>query len=89
LKNSPKENLFLKNTANVHVFNISILAPSNHDPINPSHNTDAIDIVGSVNVLVEHSYISVGKITSFTKKWLLRGAVDREGACPTWQVKQR
>uniref|UniRef100_A0A914BZ35 Glycoside hydrolase family 28 protein n=1 Tax=Acrobeloides nanus TaxID=290746 RepID=A0A914BZ35_9BILA len=43
---------------NAHIYNINITAPGSEDPVNPSHNTDGIDVGNSVNVLVENSHIS-------------------------------
>lgn len=60
LKNSPNENIAMQSCKNVHIHNISILAPSSEDKVLPSHNTDAIDVNGE-NIVIENSYISVGK----------------------------
>jgi polygalacturonase len=60
-KDSPMFNIGLSGVKNVHIYNISITAPASGDPVNPSHNTDGIDAGNSQNVLVENSYISVGK----------------------------
>ena len=44
-----------------HVSHVNVLSPGSHDPTNPSHNTDGIDVGNSQNVLVEYSYVSVGE----------------------------
>uniref|UniRef100_A0A914WRR4 Glycoside hydrolase family 28 n=1 Tax=Plectus sambesii TaxID=2011161 RepID=A0A914WRR4_9BILA len=54
LKNSPSWTLHLANCTDVHIYNTTVLAPSN------SHNTDGFDIDCSVNVLLENSYYSGG-----------------------------
>jgi polygalacturonase len=54
LRNSPSWTLHLANVTGAHVFNVTILAPAT------SHNTDAIDVDCSSDVLIEDAHIAVG-----------------------------
>jgi hypothetical protein len=58
--NSPAAHLVVKGRAgNVTIEGVTILAPSSSDPINPSHNTDAIDLA-ETNTVIRNCSISVG-----------------------------
>jgi len=58
--NSPSPHLVVKGRAgNVTIQGVSILAPSSGAAVNPSHNTDAIDLA-ETNCLIQNCYISVG-----------------------------
>ena len=54
IKDSPSWTTHLVWNDRVHIFNVTILAPSN------SHNTDGLDVDCSQDVLLEDSYVSVG-----------------------------
>jgi hypothetical protein len=58
--NSPSPHLVIKGKAgNVTIQHVTILAPPSNDPVNPSHNTDAIDLA-ETNSLIQNCFISVG-----------------------------
>jgi hypothetical protein len=58
--NSPAAHLVVKGRAgNVTIEGVTILAPASSDPINPSHNTDAIDLA-ETNTVIRNCNISVG-----------------------------
>jgi len=58
--NSPSPHLVVKGRAgNVTIQGVTIRAPSSHDPVNPSHNTDAIDLA-ETNCVIRDCDISVG-----------------------------
>lgn len=58
--NSPAAHLVVKGRAgNVTIEGITITAPSSSDPVNPSHNTDAIDLA-ETNAVIRNCNISVG-----------------------------
>jgi hypothetical protein len=54
------QHIALSSVNNVHIYNITLLAPSSHASY-PSHNTDGIDVNGQ-NIVIENSNISVGKL---------------------------
>jgi polygalacturonase len=54
-------NIATDTLTNAHIYNINITAPGSEDPVDPSHNTDGIDLGNGANVLVENSYISTGE----------------------------
>ena len=56
-KNSPMFHIFMKSLTNVHLYNITITSQVN------SRNTDGIDVSDSNGVLIENSYISVGRLS--------------------------
>lgn len=68
LKNSPMFNIALPHGRNVHIFNVSIINPDSFSAVNPSHNTDGVNLYGVENVLIENSYISTGKNTTYHEK---------------------
>lgn len=39
---------------------MNIIAPDNNAAVNPSHNTDGVNMNAVANVLVQNSYISTG-----------------------------
>jgi hypothetical protein len=58
--NSPSMHLIIKGRAgNVTIEGVTIAAPSSSDPVNPSHNTDAIDLA-ETNAVIRNCNISVG-----------------------------
>ena len=60
LQNAPAQNLAVKGRAgNVTIQGITVNAPSSSDPLNPSHNTDAIDLA-ETNCLIQNCNLSVG-----------------------------
>jgi polygalacturonase len=48
-----------KNAGNVTIQRITELAPASTDPVNPSHNTDGIDLA-ETNVLIQSCFINTG-----------------------------
>jgi hypothetical protein len=58
--NSPSPHLVIKGKAgNVTIQGVTIDAPPSSDPVNPSHNTDAIDLA-ETNCIIQNCNISVG-----------------------------
>lgn len=53
-------NLAIAHSSNIHIYNITILNPDSFDPVEPSHNTDGINMGVVENVLIENCYISTG-----------------------------
>ncbi len=58
--NAPAQNLVIKGRGgNVTIQDATFSAPSSSDPINPSHNTDAMDLA-ETNCLIQNCYLDVG-----------------------------
>ena len=58
--NPPVAHIALKGTGgNINIIGVKLLAPSSDDPVNPSHNTDGVDLA-ETNVFFQDCFISTG-----------------------------
>ncbi len=58
--NAPVAHIALKGSGgNINIIGVKLLAPSSDDPVNPSHNTDGVDLA-ETNALIQDCFISTG-----------------------------
>jgi hypothetical protein len=58
--NPPVAHIALKGAGgNINIIGIKLLAPSSDDPVNPSHNTDGVDLA-ETNAFIKDCFISTG-----------------------------